>query len=355
MYDEIVNWENLVISYNKTRKGGFKYRDQAVVFAQEESLNLKKLYESLVNGLYYPAPYSRFYVLEPKRRLVNAPSYRDKIVQHMVNNILLPYFSKRYIYDSYACIIGKGNRKAVARTSQLLTSSISMWGSDAYVVKIDIKKFFYTINHRCLMNILERRIPCRRTRFLLSLIIYSTGENLGLPLGNLTSQILANIYMNEFDQFVKHELRIRHYVRYADDIILIVNGKDRAREVLASCEKYLNEYLKLEIHETKSHIQLAKTTVSSLGFRYKKSVLDVDKKFRKKVIRYLMKLPEHINIKYTTGQAERTINSWMNHIRATGSETFIDHLIKRFDYIEKSRRGVVKIVKEYHNRNIIMT
>src|SRR5699024_4251415 len=183
--------------------------------------NLNKLRDDLVTGEYKFKGYKQFKVYEPKERVIDAPYHRDKIAQLAIDKVLKGIYQPSFIYDSYACLDNKGTHKAVERVSYFMRKGAWEYGEDAYIIKLDIRKFFYSINRDILKEILPKKIKCKETISLVYKIIDSADEidPLGLPLGNTLSQLFTNVYMDRFDQYCKRVLQIKYYVRYADDVI----------------------------------------------------------------------------------------------------------------------------------------
>ena len=191
--------------------------------------NILILHEKLKNKTYRHGSYHAFKINDPKPRDIHKATVRDRIVHHTIYRILYPYFDKKFIYDSYSCRIDKGTHRAMNRF-QVFGRKVSRNNTQtAWVLKGDIKKFFATIDHKILKSILEKHIVDNDILWLLGQIIDSFNtENkisIGLPLGNVTSQLLINVYMNEFDQFVKRRLKIKYYVRYADDFVVLIETR----------------------------------------------------------------------------------------------------------------------------------
>lgn len=201
IFKRITDEENIYKSYKQTRLGQSKYKFDAIIFHKDETYNLLKLRESLINETYEFGGYTKFKVYEPKERIIHAPFYKDKIIQIAINNVLKEIYYPCFIYDSYACIDNKGTHKCAKRIQHFMRKAKWQYGTNTYVVKIDMKKFFYSIDRKILKDILLKKIKCKKTIRLLYKIIDSADaiDELGLPLGNTISQIGANIYMNEAD------------------------------------------------------------------------------------------------------------------------------------------------------------
>lgn len=267
MFDEIIKPENVRASHHKTLRAKHKFRGSAINFNREETRNLAKLVKELDSGTYRPSGYNSFKVYEPKERLIYAPKYRDKIVQHMVNNVLRDFYEPKFIHDSYSCIRGKGNQRAIRRIHHF-TKKVQ-WQSESrpYLCKVDLAKFFYSINHQVLKDTIAKKVTCDRTLNLVNILIDHSPESVGLPLGNLCSQLFANILMNEADQFAKRQLKCRNYIRYADDIFILCRNKTQAQRYLDDMKMFLTFQLDLSPHLEKSFVTPADNGFTALGYR----------------------------------------------------------------------------------------
>ena len=284
--DVVLSFDNMFDAYNKTHRSKSKYKIQAIDFYRNETANLLSLREELQDKTYSPLPHNRFYVYEPKIRLIYSPAYRDKIVHHAVNNILRDIVEPTFIHDSYSCIRNKGTQKALRRLLHFTRSATDVY-SDPYVVKVDLKKFFYSIDHDVLCNVIEYSIKDPFLRWILKLYVTNSPEEKGIPLGNLLSQILVNIMMNLFDQWCKRELKLRYYLRYSDDIIAIVDGKENARIIMNKMKEFLSVILLLETHEKKTLIHPLSQGIKSFGFRINPRGIFMTQETRRRVKRKL--------------------------------------------------------------------
>lgn len=281
LIEQIANFDNLLLAFSKTQKSSKKYKISSIKFQQNLIVNLEQLQQDLLKGTYTPGQYHKFYVYEPKKRLIYAPAFRDKIVHHAINLILKKVFNPTFINTTYACIEGRGCYAAVEKLKHYVsTSSKTDW-----VVKLDITKFFYSLDHSVLKKELRRKISCIKTLVLLDKIIDSSPTNPGLPLGNLTSQLFANIYMNKIDQFVKRNLRIKKYIRYSDDMLILVNSKSRAKEVLNLITNQVN-LLNLSLNN-KTKIFPITQGISALGVRVSHNYVLLSKRSLKKIKKFM--------------------------------------------------------------------
>lgn len=232
--------------------------------------NLHQLHNDLQNKTYTHGNYTHFMITDPKKRDIHKSSVRDRIIHHMLYDALYPYFDKKFIYDSYSCRINKGTHKAIDRFKEFSRKCSRNNTRTCWVLKCDIRKFFASIDHGILKQILHRHINGDDTIALFENIIdsfHTTGkQNIGLPLGNLTSQLLVNVYMNKFDQFVKHTLKQKYYIRYADDFVFLADNREGLEQVLPRVRKFLQESLQLELHPDKVFIKTVASGVDFLGW-----------------------------------------------------------------------------------------
>lgn len=240
------------------------------VFERDLMTNLLSLQESLAEEWYEHGDYHAFVVSDPKRRQIHKASVRDRIVHRAVYRNLYPYFDKRFIFDSYSCRSGKGTHRAVDRFRCFGRKASRNHRKTVWVLKCDIRTFFASIDHSVLLAILNRAISDRRTMHLISKIVSSYSANstpgVGLPLGNLTSQLFSNVYMNEFDQFMKHVLKVKYYIRYADDFVLISHNRRYLEQILPLLRDFLTRELRLELHPKKIELRTFASGADFLGW-----------------------------------------------------------------------------------------
>jgi retron-type reverse transcriptase len=245
--------ENLLATWEKFLRGKRRRKD-VILFQAKLGDNLANLYRSLADNTYKHGPYLTFNISDPKPRKIHKATVRDRVVHHLLHKELYPYFEKRFIYDSYSCRKEKGVHRALNRF-KFFAGQVSKNNSrTCYVLKCDIRKFFASVDHETLVKILKRHTEDQNIICLLDKIIssfYTTRPGVGLPLGNLTSQLLANVYMHEFDMFMKQGLRVKHYIRYTDDFIILSEDKKYLDELLPPIEEFLRTKLKLSLHENK--------------------------------------------------------------------------------------------------------
>lgn len=344
LFNKIVHEENIEKSYKQCMKGKSKYKEDAMVFDRDKTYNIYKLVESLKNGTYTMSGYIRFYVYEPKEREIYAPKFKDKLVQTMINNVIKETYNKAFIKDSYACIDNKGTHKASERINHFVKKAKWEYGEGAYIIKLDVSKFFYSINRETLKNLLPKKIKCKNTLNLMYAIIDSSPNELGIPLGNITSHILANVYMNEFDNYCKRNLRIRYYVRYMDDSFAVVKNKEAANVNKIMMEKFLTEVLQLNANPKKTKIFPINQGVNMVGFKTFGTHKLLRNDSKQKIKQKLRKMEGLIlKRKMKKEKAEQMLNSWLGHSLNANSYNFIQKLLKKHDYIYLDSRGSFKI------------
>ncbi|MEX2010566.1 MAG: reverse transcriptase/maturase family protein [Parcubacteria group bacterium] len=225
------------------------------------------MHRDLMIKAYIHGPYSAFNISDPKPRNIHKASVRDRLLHHAIYRVLYPHFDKKFIHDSYSCRLNKGTHKAISKFKVYSLKVSKNNTKQCFILKCDIKKFFASIDHSILVQIIEKNID-DETMWLLKMVINSfhTDIGKGLPLGNLTSQLLVNIYMNEFDQFVKHKLKAKWYIRYADDFVLMSEDRKELEDNVRYIECYLNDILKLSFHPYKVFIKTLSSGVDFLGW-----------------------------------------------------------------------------------------
>ena len=215
-FADLISIENLFQAWSKFNKGKRKRLD-VQSFERNLEDNLFALYEKLRKKTYKHGTYEEFFVHDPKERHIHKASVADRVLHHLLYNYLSPLFDKSFIFDSYSCRLGKGTHKGVKRLEKFTKIVSKNYAKPCWVLKLDIKKFFANVDHSVLKKLLRNKILDGDILWLLDQVIDSFPK--GIPLGNLTSQVFANIYMNELDQFIKNKLKIKYYLRYADDFI----------------------------------------------------------------------------------------------------------------------------------------
>ena len=285
LFHQIVEQDNIYLGYRLARKGK-TWQDTIKVFEDDLENNLEQIHNSLVSHTFTTSKYETFVVYEPKRRLIyKLPFNPDRIVQHALMNIVEPIWESFFIPDSYACRKGKGIHAGSKRTMEFIRKV----GKEGYCLKMDISKFYPSIHHDILFNIIKRKIKCQDTLNLLEDIIYSLKGGYNVPVGNYTSQWLGNLYLNELDQFAKHELKVQHYIRYCDDFIFFHPDKRFLHFVAASIEDFLADTLNLKL--SKNRVFPVSQGIDFLGYRHFPNYILLRKSSAQRIKRRIKKLP----------------------------------------------------------------
>jgi retron-type reverse transcriptase len=330
LWPAITSFDNLLIAAKKAQQGK-RFRDNVLEFNHDRERNLLTLQQQLQAQTYQPGKYRTFEIFEPKPRIIAAAPYIDRVVHHALCNIIVPIFERTFIRDSYANRSGYGTHRALKRFTQFARSS-------RYILQCDVQKYFPSIDRSILKSLIRRKINCPETLWLIDGIIdngnhvpipvkYFPGDTLltplerptGLPIGNLTSQFFANVYLNGFDHFVQEQLQVSRYLRYVDDFALF--GDDR--EFLAAARVAIEAYLatlRLTIHPIKSQRFETNCGANFVGFRILPNQIRVRgdslqrgrKRFRKNRIRVLLG-------RMTEADWARSTQSWMAHLQHADS------------------------------------
>lgn len=263
LYNRIVGLEHLFWAWDEFKKGKGRKKD-VMKFEFNLEDNIFKLYKELVNKNYSHGPYYSFYIHDPKQRNINKALVRDRIVHHAIFSVLNPIFEPTFIDHSYSCRIGKGTHRGVEALAGMMRKVSRNNTRPCYVLKCDVRKFFFSVDHDVLLSIIYRRVKDFDTLWLLQQILESFPS--GLPIGNLTSQLFANVYMNELDQFVKQKLKTRNYIRYTDDFVVVANSVTELENSLAYIRMFLNIHLKLDLHPNKVTIRKYHQGIDFLGY-----------------------------------------------------------------------------------------
>ena len=277
LWADVTDFANLLAAARQAQKSK-RFRENVLAFNARLEQELEQLQEELRTKTYCPGPYRTFAIHEPKPRLISAAPYRDRVVHHALCKVIIPIFERTFIRDSYANRAGFGTHRALRRFTGFLRSS-------RYVLQCDIRKYFPSIDHAFLKEMIRRKIKCLDTLWLIDLLIdrsnaqepvaaHFPGDALltpaarrrGLPIGNLTSQFFANIYLNGLDHLVKERLRIEKYLRYVDDFALFGDDRAELHAARLAIETYLAG-LRLKIHPIKSQLFETKHGANFLGFR----------------------------------------------------------------------------------------
>ncbi len=267
-FEDVVSADNLLLAWQEFILGKRNKKDVQEFYFHLMN-NILSLNYDLSNHKYKHGVYQEFNISDPKPRIINKASVRDRLLHHAVYRILYPFFDKTFISDSFSCRSKKGTHRAINRFRNFAYIVSKNNTKTCWVLKCDIRKFFHSISHQTLLKILQKYIPDKNIINLLREIIasfYYIRQGFGLPLGNLTSQLFANVYMNEFDQFVKHKIKVKYYIRYADDFVILSEDKNYLKEQVPIIRNFLQDKLSLALHPDKVFIGTLYSGIDFLGW-----------------------------------------------------------------------------------------
>jgi RNA-directed DNA polymerase len=325
IYQQVYEWDNLLEAYRKARKGSSHSRD-AILYSLDLHRNLANLQQLLVDGKAEVGNYHYFTIFDPKERIICAAPFGERVLHHAVMNVFGKRLEQHLIHDTYACRKGKGTERA-------LLKAFDNTADTAWFLKLDMRKYFDSIDHDILKCKLRRVCKDRDLLRLLDQIIdsYCVSAGKGIPIGNLTSQHFANFYLSFFDHHVKDVLRIKWYVRYMDDCILWASTK----EELIACKKELTGYLESELRLTLKYSVINKTCsgVPFLGFLLKPDRILVLRSKKKRLHRTWKELYWQLRTDMIDQQlfADR-ISASLSHLRIARSRMFVYNFLQRYDF-----------------------
>jgi len=266
-YHHIISVDNLLDAWREFAVGK-RSRKDVQLFERDLMANILKLHQDLIDGTYQHSKYHPFKISDPKPRSIHKANVRDRLLHKAIYRTLYPVFDNTFIHGSYSCRNEKGTHKAFEKLNQITRKISKNYIQPCFALKCDIRKFFDSIDHNILIGLLEERIADEKLLDLLKNIIqsfeHSPGK--GMPLGNLTSQLFANVYMDPLDKFVKHKLKAKHYLRYADDFVLLSNNQDELLGYLVEINQFLKGRLKLNLHPNKISIRKLNWGIDYVGY-----------------------------------------------------------------------------------------
>lgn len=344
LWPEVTDFTNLLEASRKAQRGK-RFREYTLSFNYNLETELFKLQEELLNKTYIPGRYRTFEIVEPKKRMISAAPYRDRVVHHALCNVIEPIFERTFIADSYANRAGYGTHRALRRFTGFARSS-------RYILQCDIRKYFPSIDHEILKQTIRRKIKCPETLWLIETIIdgsnqqeevieYFPGDNLwdpqlrrrGLPIGNLTSQFFANIYLSGFDHFVKEELKAKRYLRYVDDFSIFGNDREFLARARLDIEEYLAQ-LRLRIHPVKSQLFETCRGACFVGFRVLPDRIRVKNENIRRARKRLGKLQKRYRVgAIQLSKVSESIRSWCAHLNHGRTWRLRERIFKELAFI----------------------
>jgi retron-type reverse transcriptase len=307
-YSSVYDFTNLYDAYIKARRQK-RYRNEVLQFSYNLEQGIITLQRELKEKTYVVGKYRPFIIHEPKKRQIVALPFRDRIVQHALNTIIEPLFDRRMIADSFACRIGKGTHAAAKRVSYFMGKP-----DNIYYLKLDVKAFFASIDRNILKNIVRKVIDDEGILWLID-AIFDSSPVPGLPIGNLMSQLFANVYLHELDHYCKNVLGIHYYVRYMDDIIILSHSKSYLRAILMSITDFISTHLALELNR-KTEIGRCKDGIAFVGYRIWRNLRLIKKD---SLVRMKKKMRAWRSGKIQNERFLASLGSWMGHSVDTSS------------------------------------
>lgn len=301
LYEKIISIENLLAADRKAQKGK-SYQYGVRLHNKNAKDNIIKLHDLLKTKTYKTSSYQVFKVYEPKEREVyRLPYFPDRITHHAIMNVLEPIFVSTFTADTYSCIKNRGIHLLLKKLKSVLSNS----DDTTYCLKLDIKKFYPNINHDILKSLLRKKIKDQDLLWLLDEIIDSAS---GVPIGNYLSQYFANFYLTYFDHWIKEELKVKHYFRYADDIVILHYDKKHLHSVLYEIKQYLSNHLSLDVKENYQIFPVAARGIDFVGYVFFHSHILLRKRIKQNFARKLKKNPN------TNSKASYL--GWLKHCNA---------------------------------------
>jgi len=333
LFEQVSAFSNLLFASQKALKAsGGSPEGQAFLYNLEnELLNLKR---EMQNGSYKPGPYRYFNISDPKDRIISVAPFRDRVVHHALVNVLEPIYAKVFIFDSYATRKNKGTHKAIFRAQQFLRKN-------KWFLKTDVQKYFDSIDRSVLKQILQRKIKDKRLLNILHLIIDNGGQgNTGLPIGNLTSQFFANVYLDQLDHYLKDQQGLKYYIRYMDDMVVFSESKEKLKAVKKEISLFLNERLNLKLKESATFINQQLNGLSFLGRRIFPGLIRLKKENLKRSMKKLqLREKQYLAGKIEQSEFINSAQSILAHISSANHVRLREKLFGQGSYLKAAPTG----------------
>lgn len=349
LWDKIIDEENLLKAYYKARKGK-RHKREVINFSSDLIRNIYKLHTELKNGIWRSHKFNCFYTrTEVKLRYIQAPSFEDRIVHHAIMLVCLPIFEKSLIPTTYACIKDRGNHRAVLKVKEYA----GYYSKEDYVLQIDLHKFFPSIDINILLKMINKMFRETKLQNLFKEILNHEWDKdkilKGLPIGALTSQVLANLYLTKMDHYIKEVLHIKHYVRYMDDLILFFKNKEAAWSCLNKLKEYVSVNLNLELNP-KSRVYKLKQGIDFAGYRTFKNKIHYRKRnIKQAIIRFRRYNNCIINDKPQLDTLYQRVSSFLSYIDLV-TFNYYSSLIKRVMKPILHLREVIMLYEKFKNK-----
>jgi len=322
LYDKICGLDNLYLAYSKARKG--KSRSYGVIrFERDLDDNIRQIQKELITHTYRTSRYDVFTISDPKERIIYRLPFGDRVVQHAIMNVLESIWTSVFISHTYSCIKGKGIHGALKH----LKRDLKDVDNTTYCLKIDIRKFYPSIDHNVMKHILRKKLKDNRVLKLLDGIIDSAP---GLPIGNYLSQYLANLYLSYFDHWMKEVKRVKYYYRYADDIVILASDKEYLRSLLSDLGIYLQKELKLHVKSNYQVFPVASRGIDFVGYVFYHTHILMRKRIKKNFCRRVSRLNKR---DITARDYKIGICSWIGWAKYCNSRNLVKKIIKNEEFL----------------------
>lgn len=359
VFEKIINPGNLFKAWEEFKPGKL-HKPDVLLFELQLEDNLFQLYRDLKNHTYKHGEYHSFFITDPKLREIHKATVRDRVLHHAIFRVLCPLFEPTFISNSFSCQDDKGNHKGVECLSKIVRKVSKNYTRQCFVMKCDIRKFFNSIDHQILLSIIKRRIKDDNFYWLIEEIVGSFGHEIesgsqldlfglqsefpkihkqhsadinkrGIPIGNLTSQLFANVYMNEFDQFIKHKLRIKYYCRYTDDFVIVSDDWDYLTNLLPTIRTFLENQLRINLHPNKISTRKIHQGIDFLGYLVLPHYQLLRTKTKKRIFKKLeAKVCDHKAGKVDIFTLNQSLNSFLGVLSHANSHRLGQKLKNQF-------------------------
>ena len=315
---KIASMDNLQWAYKKTARAK-KMTFGFLEFKEYKDINLKRIQEELLDGGYKIGDYRHFTIYEPKPRLVSALDFKDRLIQHALIGIIEPIFEATFLPNTFACRVGLGTHAGV----KYIQAQLRKPNENKYYLKTDFSKFFPSVDHNILLEMVDRKISCKPTLDLIKEIVKP--NEVGIPIGSLTSQLFANVYGSKLDQYIHHQLGHRKWARYMDDVVILGDCSNKLKDSFAKIKEFSTNYMKMNI--SKWHCQSTKRGINFLGYRiwdtHKLIRRDSATRAKRKIAKYT-KCQDNLAL-------DRFVASWRGHAQWADSYNLFNWLEKRYE------------------------
>lgn len=338
LFDEVTSLEGLFSAWDGFKRGKEGRLDVQKFFLDLER-NIFDLCEKVKSGTYQHSAYTSFLVCDPKLRNINKAEVVDRVMHHSIVKHIEPLFEKSFIFDSYSSRIGKGTHRGVERLKSFCLKLTKNNTRTAWALKCDVRKFFDSVDHDILITILRDKIRDGRLMEIIEKIIrsYETLPGKGIPLGNLTSQIFSNIYLDRLDQFIKRNLRAKHYLRYADDFIILDAEKERLERLVPVLNDFLERDLKLQLHPSKLIIKKIHSGIDFLGYIVYPTHIILRTKTKRRMLRKIAAKKRELDAGIISAETfDNTLQSYLGmltHCRGEGIRNDVDRITDNWCYL----------------------